>query len=488
MTTAVGIDIGTTNTKVVRVANGVSATMLNRPTPVHLDDLLALVMAGLSAATRAGRVDAVGIASMAESGFPLDRDDRPLTPLLSWQDARDDTEIRALADQLGADALFESTGVRPGPKPSLAVWLWLRAQRPEVFTAMHRWAGVADAVHLALTGELRTDHTLAGRTLAYRLPPSGKPLDRRFDPTLLSEAGLTVEQLPDVALPGDRAARTTRGIAQTGLRVGTPVVVAGHDHQVAAWASGVRAVGNVADSVGTAEAVLNLVGRVPDRPAVRTQGMSVVRAIDGVTEALLAGTGSAGGFLQWLADRQMGGDVTGLLTGATGAADVPAHHAPAHDAPAGDLRSGDLLAGDAWLLPYPSGRQCPHADPAALVRRIGAPAHLGVAALESLAYQAQWVLDAQTELSGCHPTQLRLAGRPLHRTPLWARIKATLSRVPTTLTTATEPVSTGAALLALHRAGITDEPPLAACQIAPFADDLRDRYLDRLAAFIASAR
>ncbi len=473
MTAAVGIDIGTTNTKVVRVHDGLSTTMLNRATPARLDDLLAVVMTGLSAAADAGPVDAVGIASMAESGFPLDRDGRALTPLLSWQDARDDSEIRALADKLSADALFDATGVRPGPKPSLAVWLWLRSQRPEVFAAMRRWAGVADAVHLALTGALRTDHTLAGRTLAYRLPRSGEPLDQRFDPTLLAEAGLTVGQLPRVALPGDRPARASRDVAPTGLRVGTPVVVSGHDHQVAAWASGVRRMGEVADSVGTAEAVLNLVGSAPERSAVRAQGMSVVRAIDGATEALLAGTGSAGGFLQWLADRHAGGDVTALLAGVTASTEAPA---------------GNILARDAWLLPYPAGRQCPHPDPAARVRQIGAPAHLGLTALESLAYQAQWVLNVQTSLSGTRPARLVLAGNPLRRTPFWATIKATLSAAPATFTTATEPVATGAALLALHRAGISNSPPLRTHDIGPFDDAIRDRYRDRLAAFIASAR
>ena len=167
-------------------------------------------------------------------------------------------------------------------------------------------------------------------------------------------------------------------------------------------------------------------------------------------------------------DRHTGGDVSGLLTEAT--------------------ETNKALAGDAWLLPYPSGRQCPDPDPASRVRLIGSPAHLGIAAVESLGYQAQWVLDTQTALSGRRPSQLTLAGNPLHRTPLWARIKATLAGVPTTLTTATEPVAAGAALLALHRAGLGDEPPLATRDIDAFDDELRDRYRDRLAAFIASAQ
>ena len=470
MAAAVGIDIGTSNIKVVRVRQGVSTMLLNRPTPTRLDELLAVVFAGIGRATAEGPVDAVGIASMAESGYPLDADGRALTPLLSWQDARDDTEIRALAARLGVDTLFEATGARPGPKPSLAVWLWLRARQPGTFAAMHRWAGVADAVHLALTGELRTDHTLAGRTLAYRLPAAGEPLAGGFDPDLLAEAGLTPDRLPRVGLPGETPAQAAGVTAGLGLRPGTPVVVAGHDHQVAAWAAGVRTAGQVADSVGTAEALLNLVGRVPDRPAVRAQGMSVVRAIDGTTEALLAGTGTAGGFLQWLADRHTDGDVARLL------------------GTVGSPTAMNALAEDSWLLPYPAGRQCPEPDPDARVRLIGPPpAQLGVAGLEAVGYQAQWVLDTQSALTGRRPQRLSLSGRPLHRTPLWARIKATLAGTPAALTIAPEPVATGAALLALHRAGLGGELPLPDERVEPL-EGLRGRYEKRLLAFIASAR
>ena len=463
MTAAVGIDIGTTNTKVVRFDRGSSTTVLTRPTPTRLDDLLAVVFAGIRAAAVTGPVAAVGIASMAESGFPLDQRGRALTSMLSWRDTRDDADVHALADRLGADALFEATGVRPGPKPSLAVWLWLRSRHPASFAAMHRWAGVADAVHLALTGELRTDHTLAGRTLAYRLPPAGTPLAAVFDAGLLAEAGLRPEQLPRVARPGDAPATT--GSAIEGLAGGTPVVVAGHDHQVASWATGVRDVGQVADSVGTAEAMLNLVRRVPDRPAVRAHGMSVVRTIDGRTEALLAGTGAAGGFLQQLADDHTDGDVDRLLDGCDTA----------------------TPATGSWLLPYPVGRQCPEPDPRARLRTVGSPGHLGLAALESLAYQAQWVLDVQATLAAQPVAAISLTGGPLHRNPLWARIKATQAGVPTHLGGVTEPVAAGAAMLALHRAGLDDPPPLPNTTIEPLPG-LRDAYRNRLAGFIASAR
>src|SRR5690606_7548047 len=91
--------------------------------------------------------------------------------------------------------------------------------------------------------------------------------------------------------------------SRTGLPVGLPVVVAGHDHQVAAWAAGARAPGDVADSLGTAEAVLSVLARRPEPETIRQQGMSLVRTVGGAADAVVAGSSSAGAMLaDWLAE------------------------------------------------------------------------------------------------------------------------------------------------------------------------------------------
>src|SRR5690606_1382578 len=109
----------------------------------------------------------------------------------------------------------------------------LRRSEPELFEAMSRWAGVSDLVALSLTGErgltgeLVTDHTLAARTMAYRLPGLGEPLPAAFDPELLALAGMRPEQLPRIAEPGEPAGRVSSAAStRTGLPAGIPVIVA----------------------------------------------------------------------------------------------------------------------------------------------------------------------------------------------------------------------------------------------------------------------
>lgn len=110
----------------------------------------------------------------------------------------------------------------------------------------------------------------------------------------------------------------------------------------------------------------------------------------------------------------------------------------------------------------------------------------GVEALEAVALHAAWLLRRQRELTASGAGRLTLIGEVLHRTPLWAHLKATLADGPTVLVEAREPVATGAALLALVRA---DAAPPDACLprvgVAPLP--AQARYANRLAEFVAAA-
>ncbi|HEY3503745.1 MAG TPA: FGGY family carbohydrate kinase [Actinocatenispora sp.] len=430
-----GVDVGSTNTKVVLVAGAGEVRGARRAdTPGDPDALVRLVRTQIAALADGVPVAAVGVASMAETGVPLDADDRPIGPLLRWDARRGTTDADRLADAYGRAALFAATGVRPAGKTPLATWAWLRRTRPEVFGRMARWAGVADLVGLALTGRLVTDHTLAGRTMAYRLPAADAGLPAGFDADLLDAVGLRPAQLPAVG----PVARALPGV----LPAGTPVVVAGHDHAVGAWAAGVRGAGAVADSLGTAESLIRVLGAPVDRGSVAAQGMSLVRTVGG-REALVAGSPAAGAALDpFLAQ----------LRPASGpqALDRDAVLAAASALPA---RPTGLV-----VLPYPAGRQCPDPDPSARLRVIGTgggPAELTRALVEGLACQARWMYEAQRDLAAAPDGPVTVLGG----TGPWLRVKAAVSRVPLRHVTAAEPVATGAALLAAYRAGLTAEPP-----------------------------
>ncbi|MFC7406194.1 FGGY family carbohydrate kinase [Georgenia alba] len=489
MTLALGIDVGTTNTKAALVAvdgAGVEELAVTaRPTPDDAPGLLATVDSVAGEVLRAtdDPPQVVGVASMAETGVALDAADRPVTELLRWDAHRATEQARRLADRVGADRLFAGTGVRPSGKAPLATWAWLRDRD----VAFRRWAGAADLVVLALTGRLVTDHTLAGRTMAYRTdgPPSAS-----FDGALLDIVGLRPAQLPAVAPPegvaGHASTHAARRSGLDGLAArlpdGTPVVVAGHDHSVGSWAAGARGTGARACSVGTAEAAFTILSAAPDTGPVAAAGMSRVRTADGRHHALLAGSPSAGSMLGWL-EEHIDGPVEDALAAA--AQELRAHPGP----PA------------AVVLPYRAGRQAPRPDPAATVRvlRHGAAAAeardldaaaLARAVLDGLALQARWMLTEQARLGDTEPGALTLLGSVLDLPGVIESRRLALTG-PLRHITAREPVATGAGLLAAARAGLLG-PPQDALRDAPRlpATDLParpDRYGDALEAFVRAA-
>jgi sugar (pentulose or hexulose) kinase len=473
--TSVGIDLGTTNTKVALVDadSGRVLAVASAPTPEPaylaevLRRLLRLVLDGAPAP------GAVGIASMAETGVPLDASGAPLGGWLRWDGHRARAEADELARRLGWAELVAATGVRPSAKVPLATWAWLRARRPDTWSAMARWAGAADLAGYLLTGRLATDHTLAGRTMAYRLPAPGDAVPDGFDAALLAEVGLRPEQLPDV-VPGGVSGRVADPMF--GLRPGTPVVIAGHDHAVGAYAAGVREPGDVADSLGTAEAILTLAA-APDPVEVGRAGMSAVVTVGGA-RAILAGSSSAGALVQWWLAHESGGVAADELLASALDVDGPT---------------------DVLVLPYLAGRQTPHPDATAQLRVIGragqSPAYLARAMLEGLSLHARWIAQEQFRLAGLDEPSITVLGAPAATNTAWLQIKAQVMPWPLQAVTVAEPVAAGAALLAAERAGragliadraglIAASPPLERRPVASTGPG----YDRSFARFVAAAR
>ncbi|MCT2584328.1 FGGY-family carbohydrate kinase [Actinophytocola gossypii] len=431
-----GIDVGTTNCKVgLYTPDGTALAERGRPTPPDADDLVAGVLADLAGCVaEAGPPDAIGVTGVAEGGVPLGADLRPLRPLLWWWDDRAAEQARWLAGDVGRAAIFTRTGVDVAAKTPLATWLWLRRDDPACLDRMRAWVGVPELVATALCGDPLGHRTLAGRSGAFDQRAD------RWDQDLLALAGVDQERLPS-----ESTGRTTDGV---------PVVVAGHDHLVAAHAAGVRAPGAVADSLGTAEAVVTVSDRAPGPDAAGT-GMSWNRTADGRHWAMVSGFPHAGRLVDWLCTLA-GGDH----------AHVDALAATV-DRPTGVV-----------VLPYLAGRAAPAPDPDLrlsvhdLASRHALPDVL-VAVLEGACCHARWMAEAQAGHAGTKLGRVTVLGGP-SRGRVLMEVKAHVLPGPVRLVRAADAARTGAALLAGHAIGL-DTPTLGSDEL-PRDDVLADRY------------
>ncbi|MCH6163679.1 FGGY-family carbohydrate kinase [Streptomyces marispadix] len=507
-----GIDVGSTHCKALLCTpDGKVLARAHRATPREADglahdaeELTAAALDALGDCVRAeGRApDTIGLTGMAETGVPLDRHGAPIGPVMAWNDPAPSEHAEALRRRLGEAELHAATGVLPSAKVPLARWCWLREHHPERLSRMRQWAGAADLVARALTGRVGTDATFAQRSMAWEPGTAGAALGR-WSAGLLAEAGLTPAQMPHVHPPGRPVGAVTRSAARRlGLRAGTQVVVAGHDHLVGAWIAGARHAGLAADSMGTAEAVLTVSAAPPDRSSAAAEGMSWGRHADGEHWITLAGMASSGALVEWFCERFLGvgeqstpdgNAVEGTARGGSGrrtsrlAARYEEFARLVADCGRRVPGQAPALPSGITVEPYLQGRSAPRPDPSArlAVHGMGAghgPADLALALLEGAAYQARWMADVQAELTGTAPQAVTLLGGST-RQRTWTALKAAVTPWTTEICAEPEAPALGAAAwggaaIGLDPAAIRPgSTPVEAG--GPAADAHRDAYRER---------
>ena len=281
----VGVDVGTTRIKAVaidaagRVRHDAELRTPWRAGGVEIDpDELATAAAGV-AARAAGDDPAagVGVTGMAETGVLVDGHDRPLAPAIAWHDKRGDVD--RIARELGEATFRRTTGLPLTSLPSLGKLLLLpRTGEARSFYSVSEW------VIRRLGARPVAELSLASRTGLFDLA-AARPWDAALD--LLGLPGL----LPEPVLAGTPAGTAHGPDVPAGLR-GAVLTVAGHDHQVAAYAAGTAVDGALLDSLGTAEALVRFC-RAPVPPddvdALTAAGLAIGWGVVAGHHCILAG-------------------------------------------------------------------------------------------------------------------------------------------------------------------------------------------------------
>jgi len=150
-----------------------------------------LLRAAEAVHAEAGDADALGISCFWHSLVLLDKHERPLTPVLLWQDRRATPQAEALAERLDAREVHARTGCTFHPSFWPAKLEWLRAEG--VLARARRAVSFADYLFLRLTGELRTSLSSASGTGLLNLRT------RSWDAELLDELDVDEALLPPIS-------------------------------------------------------------------------------------------------------------------------------------------------------------------------------------------------------------------------------------------------------------------------------------------------
>jgi len=373
---------------------------------------------------------AVGVTNQRETFLFWDRrSGGPLHRAIVWQCRRS----AAICEELRAagveDDLRAKTGLRLDPYFSGTKTLWLARNDGRIRQAVESGTaafGTIDSwVAYRLSGGLvhATDVSNASRTLAYDI----HRLD--WDDGLLKLFGLRREVMPEV---GPSASRRGSTVEAGPLPAGLPIASLVGDQQSALFGQCCFAPGLTKATYGTGCFILMQTG---EKPVSSSRGLlTTLAATTRAGSRLYALEGSifiAGAAVQWcrdnlglIADSDQGEELARSVPDSAGVVFVPAFVG------LGSPYWGPDVRGAIYGL-----------------TRGTSPAHIVRAAMESMVYQAQDVLDLMREETGLGIDELRVDGGAAAN-DLLMQIQADLAGTPISRPRSVESTALGAAFLA----------------------------------------
>ena len=364
----------------------------------------------------------------------LDEQGSVVRPALIWCDVRTEKQCRDLTAKIGQERLIQLTCNPALANFTLTKLLWVRENEPANWKRVRSVMLPKDYVRFRLTGERATDMADASGTLLLDVA------HRRWSREVLQAAEIDERLLPSLhESPAVCGEISSKGAAETGLRVGTPVVAGAGDQAAGATGMGIVSAGAVSATIGTSGVVF----AATDRPALDPHGRvhTFCHAIPGRWH-VMGVTQAAGLSLRWFRDT--------FATNSSGARETYDQlTAEAAKIPAG---SDGLL----WT-PYLMGERTPHLDSSARGALVGLSAshtraHVVRAILEGVAFSLRDTFTLFREMK-VPVTSIRLGGGGA-RSPLWRQIQADVYGHAVEIVEAEEGAAYGAALLAGVGAGL----------------------------------
>jgi gluconokinase len=453
MTTVIGVDIGTTSTKVVayeqsgaRRSEAEHGYPLDEPRPgeavqdpVVVRDVVTTALREVVADVRGQglAIAAVSFSSAMHSLIGLDDAGVAITPSLTWADTRATRQAERLRVGAGGRELHQRSGTPVHPMAPLSKLVWFRETEPAVFAAARRWVGIKEYVVAHLTGEYVMDRSIASATGLLDITT------RDWWPRALAVAGITLEQLPTVVPTTHRLALTPAAATELGLS-NVPLIVGAGDGPLASLGVGAVQPGVAACSVGTSGAIRVMVEKPVVDPLCRVFCYALTDDLWAVGGAISNG----GAVLDW---------ATQALAPELGDGGKEALIELAAEAPPG---SDGLL-----MLPYLLSERAPHWSALAQGAYIGLRhthrrSHLVRAALEGVCQQLALVLQA-VRAAGHEVREIRATGGFL-RDPFTRQLLTDVLGSDVGFTASSEGSAFGAALLGMHAIGLIGSLDVAA--------------------------
>lgn len=386
-------------------------------------------LSGLDAA----QIHAVTITTFGVDGALVDERGELLYPVISWKCPRTAEVMHSIAKYVPQATLNRLSGVGAFAFNTINKLIWLKENRPELLGQAHKWLFISNLLAYRLTGEMRTDRTMAGTSQLTDLTTGD------FSAEILGALDLDASLFPPMVDAGDRIGTLTpQAAAMLGLPdAGIPVISSGHDTQFAVFGSGAEKNQPVLSSgtweilmvrsehaaLGPEDYLAGATAELDADPHLRNPGLQWI----------------ASGIIEWVKSVCYRGEGYDVMDAE--AAAIP----PGSD---GVTLVPDFLPSD----PVPGSLQG-----LILGRTRG---HIYRAAMEALTFRLRDRLTRLETVGGFKAENLLLVGGGA-RNKIWTQMRADVLGLPVFVSKVSESTVLGAAMFALAGAGIYPSPEAA---------------------------
>jgi len=408
-----GIDIGTTATKVILIdSQGNILAETSRPATLHSpqpnfaeedanewwQNVCQTVPECLEkAAVGDSQVEAVGVSGMVPTTILVDNNGLPLRRSIQQNDARSHVEIDEFKANIDEKEVFQRTGSAITQQSIGPKLLWLAKNQADIYRQTKWVMGSYDYINYLLTGQAVVESNWALESGLYDLHAGD------WVPELLELAQLRRGQLPQVFNPSDVIGKINAQAARAvGLKEGTPVVAGSADHVASAFSVGLKQNGDLLVKLGGAGDILYSLDRleIDKRLFIDYHVIPGLYLINGCMA-------SSGSIIKWYRD----------------------NYAPELDYAELDAEASKIPTGSDGLvlLPYFIGEKTPIFDPLARGLLFGLTlqhtrAHIYHAILEGISYGFYHHLEVLSE-RGFGVNLVRVANGGA-RSALWRKVTA----------------------------------------------------------------
>jgi xylulokinase len=262
-----GIDIGTTATKVILIdLDGHIVADVSKQSTLHSpqsnwaeEDALEWWVNVCKAVPdcvklvdiQASQILSIGVSGMVPTTIIIDSKGQPLRRSIQQNDARSYNEIEYFKTQVDHQDVFRRTGSSITQQSIGPKLLWLSRNEPNVYKKVEYVLGSYDYINFCLTGQPVLERNWALESGLYDLERED------WDDELLALANVSRLKLPPVYSPSEVIGKLSMQAAHdTGLMEGTPVVAGSADHIASAFSVGLKQNGDLLVKLGGAGDIL----------------------------------------------------------------------------------------------------------------------------------------------------------------------------------------------------------------------------------------